>query len=96
MCAISALRNDRNGKQISTFPKINSALPGLTYSVNPYSDIDLGQLPDGNKPLPESMLTSREWNLWHSPESNFTAIAKATFLYNEFENYYHISQGTLS
>ena len=32
-----------------------------------------GLLPDGTKPLPEPMLISHYWVLWHSLNSNFTA-----------------------
>ena len=37
--------------------------------------------------------------MWHLPESNFTVIVQATYLYDEFENfknYYYISQGPMS
>ena len=60
-----------------------------------------GLVPDGTKPLSEPMLTTINEVLWHSPESNFTASAKVTILYAEFENYTfniycHISQGPMS
>ena len=46
-----------------------------------------GLMPDGNNPLRDSiwwLLISEV--LWHSLESNFTASAQSTILYNEFEN----------
>ena len=46
-----------------------------------------GLLPDSTKLLPKSVLTSHRWwfVLWYSLESNFTASAQATILYNKFE-----------
>ena len=46
-----------------------------------------GLMPDGTKPLSELMLTSHLSEIqWQSSESNFTASAQVTILYNEFEN----------
>ena len=49
-----------------------------------------GMLPDDTKPLPEPMLTSNQCGSvasWQPFESIFTASAKATILYNVFENH---------
>ena len=40
-------------------------------------------LPDGTKPIPESVLTY----YYYSPESSATASVQTTILYNEVENY---------
>ena len=62
-----------------TFPLPPYCRLNSLWSVTPYAVVDLGQngsgnclLPDGNKPLPEFMLTSHQWGIlaftggpWH-------------------------------
>ena len=70
--------------------------------VTPYGDIDLGQLwfrswlvawqhqaitrTTVHISSSEKVIKFNNEVLWHSPESNFTASALATTLYNEFDN----------
>ena len=53
--------------------------------VTPSGSIELSNTDDA-KSLPEPVVIYYYYGLWYSPESNFTANAQATILYNEFEN----------
>ena len=70
-CINSLWPSDAIWRQIS-----GSTLPYVT-----------GLIPDGTKPLTETMLTNGQWVLCHSHESNFLVNTHDINLYDEPENY---------